>query len=115
MLPDYEVIGRRIKKCRVENRLTQEQLADILDISVAYISRIERGLAQINLKRITELAEIFKVSPSYLITGSNVKAKDYLKEDFNDVLNRCNPEQQKLIYNISELICNTEFLRDGMY
>ena len=40
MLPDYSVIGRRIKKTRIKNKLKQETLADKIDVSVAYLSRI---------------------------------------------------------------------------
>ena len=110
MLPDYSVIGRRIKNARLEQRLTQEELADKIDISVAFMSRVERGNARINLRRLTQIAEILNVSPGYLLTGSNVESKEYLKEDFREVLERCTPEQQKLIYQISELVSKTSFL-----
>lgn len=32
MSPDYSVIGRRIKTLRLEKGMTQERLADIIDI-----------------------------------------------------------------------------------
>lgn len=109
MLPDYSVIGRRIKKARLEQNLKQEELADKLDISVAFMSRVERGTSQINLKRLTQIAEILNVSPGYLLTGSNATSKDYLKEDFREILDKCTPQQQKLIYQISELVSRTRF------
>ncbi len=107
MSPDYTVIGKRIRSLRLKNNMTQEELADEINISVAYISRIERGTVHINLKRLTQIAEILKVSPGYLLVGSNTKSKDYLREDFGEILKKCTPEQQKLIYQISELVCKT--------
>lgn len=107
MLPDYSVIGRRIKSARLELNLTQEELADKLNFSIAFMSRIERGNTMLNLKRLIQIAEILKVSPGYLLTGSDVTSKDYLKEDFRVILEKCTPEQQKLIYQISELISRT--------
>ena len=104
MLPDYSVIGRRIKKTRIKNKLKQETLAEKKDVSVAYLSRVERGNAQINLKRLTQVAEILGVSPGYLLTGSNIKSKDYMKDDFIELLGKCTPSQQRLIYQIAELI-----------
>lgn len=109
MSPDYNVIGRRIKNARLEQNLTQEELADKIDISVAFMSRVERGTSQINLRRLTQIAEILNVSPGYLLTGSNMASKDYLKEDFRQVLEKCTPEQQRLIYQISELVSKTNF------
>ena len=103
-MPDYSVIGRRIKKKRLENKMTQEKLADIINVSVAFMSRIERGNARINLKRLTEIAEVLKVSPGYLLTGSNTKSKEYLREDFTELLDKCTPMQQKLIFQIAELV-----------
>jgi len=104
MLPDYSVIGRRIKEARLEQHITQEQLADKINISVAFMSRVERGNSEVNLKRLTQIAEVLNVTPGYLLTGSNTNSKDYLRQDFRNVLDRCTPEQQKLIYQISELV-----------
>lgn len=104
MIPDYSVIGRRIKNIRLEKKLKQEDLADKLDVSIAFMSRVERGTSQINLKRLTQIAELLNVSPGYLLTGSNTTSKDYLREDFRLILEKCTPEQQKLIYQISELV-----------
>ncbi len=104
MLPDYDVIGRRIRTARLEQNIRQEELADKLEVSVAFMSRVERGKSKINLKRLTQIAELLNVSPGYLLTGSNVASKDYLKEDFRMLLDKCTPEQQKLIYQISELV-----------
>lgn len=109
MSPDYNVIGRRIRNIRIEKGLTQEELADKIDISIAFLSRVERGTSKINLKRLTQIAELLNVSPGYLLTGSNVSSKDYLRDDFKQVLDRCSPKQQRLIYAISELISRTNF------
>ena len=109
MAPDYSVIGKRIKEARNNQNLTQEELADELNISVAFLSRVETGKSHINLKRLTQSAEFLKVSPGYLLTGSNTTSKDYLKEDFKNILDKCSPEQQKLIYEISELVSKTKF------
>ncbi len=107
MSPDYSVIGRRIKTARLEKKLTQEELADKINVSVAFMSRVERGSSKINLKRLIQIAEVLNVSPGFLLTGSNIRSKDYLKQDFTLILEKCTPEQQKLIYQISELISKT--------
>lgn len=104
MLPDYYVIGKRIKIARMAQNMTQEQLARKINISVAFLSRVETGKGKINLKRLTEISEILKVSTGYLLIGSNMKSKDYLKEEFSEMLSKCTPMQQKLIYQISELV-----------
>ena len=107
MAVDYSIIGERIKNARKACNMTQENLSEKMDVSIAFLSRIERGSSQINLKRLTQIAEILNVSPGYLLIGSNTKSKDYLKGDFNEILRKCNPQQQKLILQISELVSKT--------
>ena len=41
MAVDYDLIGERLKKARLAKGLTQENLAESLNISIAYLSRIE--------------------------------------------------------------------------
>ena len=43
MALDYNIIGSRIKEARLAKKLTQEDLSEKLDISVAFLSRVERG------------------------------------------------------------------------
>ena len=54
MAIDYSVIGSRIKQARLAKNMTQEDLADKIDISVAFLSRVERGNSHINLKRLNQ-------------------------------------------------------------
>lgn len=104
MLPDYNIIGEKIKEVRQEKNMTQEQLANELQLSVAFLSRVERGNANINLKRLLQISEILDVSPGYILTGSNVNTKSYLKAEFAEIIEKCNVKQQKLICRISKLI-----------
>lgn len=53
MALDFNIIGQRLKKARLDKNLTQEMLAEKLDVSVAFLSRIERGNSHINLKRLS--------------------------------------------------------------
>ena len=69
MAPDYSVIGKRIKEARNNQNLTQEELADELNISVAFLSRVETGKSHINLKRLTQIAEFLKAEGCDEIQG----------------------------------------------
>ena len=101
---DYKIIGERIKKARKKLDLTQEQLSEKIDVSVAYLSRVERGNTKINLIRLVELAEVLNVSISYLITGIGINTKDYLNEELRQLLQKCTPAEKKLILNIAHII-----------
>jgi transcriptional regulator with XRE-family HTH domain len=49
-------VGRRIAELRQKAGLTQDQLAEILDHSVKYQQRLERGDENLSLEQLTEIA-----------------------------------------------------------
>ncbi len=104
MALDYIIIGERLKKARTDKKLTQEKLAEKLDVSIAFLSRIERGNSHISLKRLSEVCDILGVTEGYILNGASSKSENYLTSEFNDILNNVSPEKQKLIYKIAKTI-----------
>ena len=108
MALDFAVIGQRIKNARLDKNLTQEKLAERLDLSVAFLSRLERGSMPINLKRLSEICIALGVSEDEILTGASTLSSNYLDSDFSDLLKDCPPDKMKLIYDISKLILNKD-------
>ena len=104
MALDYTIIGQRIKQARLAKNLTQEDLAEQIDISVAFLSRVERGNSHINLKRLNQLCRLLDVSEGYILNGASSNSNNYLQQEFAQLLKSCSPEKQKLIYNVAKTI-----------
>ena len=104
MALDYTIIGERLKKARLEKNLTQEQLAEQIDVSIAFLSRVERGSSHINLKRLTQICNILGISEGLILNGASEDSSDYL----NEILEKASPDKQKLIYKIAEIIVNED-------
>ncbi len=104
MAPDYELIGKRIKAERIKKKLTQEDMAEKINTSIAFYSRIETGRSHINLRRMLEIADILGVSAGYFITGVGENTNGYLEKEFKNILERCSPKQLKFIYKVAELV-----------
>lgn len=66
--------GERLKELRIENGLTQLQLAEILGISKSNISKYEAGSVEPNLDIITKSAVYFGVYTDYLLGLSNTRS-----------------------------------------
>ncbi len=107
MALDYKLIGSRIRKARKGKNITQEILAEKLNVSVAFLSRVERGNTEISLKRVSELCELLDVTEGYILNGTSVASKDYLNKDFSILLKNCPPEKLKLIYDVAVVIANS--------
>ena len=62
MALDYTIVGERLKKARLDKKLTQENLSEQLGISVAFLSKVERGNSHVNLKRLSQICDILGVT-----------------------------------------------------
>ncbi len=112
---DYEGIGRRIREKRKEKNITQEALAEAMDISIAYLSRVERGKTNVNLERLMIIAETLEVDVGELISGTSSKTivvESYLDKKIKNILKGCTPEKQKLIYSVAEIIAGIDFKKE---
>ncbi|HEY9891519.1 MAG TPA: helix-turn-helix transcriptional regulator [Candidatus Sericytochromatia bacterium] len=56
----------RLSQLRREKRITQDELAELIDKTTDYISLLERGERSPSFEVILELAEALSVPPSYL-------------------------------------------------
>lgn len=108
MAIDYAIIGQRIKQARLAKNYTQEDLAEMIDISVAFLSRVERGNSHINLKRLNQICGLLDVSEGYILNGASSNSSHYLNKEFAELIKGCSPEKQKLIYNVAKAISETE-------
>lgn len=66
---DYEAIGARVKNFRKERNLTQEKLAELIDVSVPYMSNIETGKKKLSMKVLVNLSFVLNVTPDELLLG----------------------------------------------
>ncbi len=63
------LIGIRIMQKRKENKMTQEQLSEILGMSCGHLSCIERGQYTPTVKCIYKLCDVLGGSPNYYLLG----------------------------------------------
>lgn len=108
MALDYSIIGERIKLARTKKNLTQEMLAEKLDVSVPYLSRVERGDSFISLKRLNQVCEILDITEGEILNGVSTTSKKYLYDNFAELLSKSSPKKAKLIYNIAKMIIEDE-------
>lgn len=59
--------GEKIKKYRENKNMTQEEIANILGVRAATISKYEKGVLEPNIESLKKLSEIFEVSVDELL------------------------------------------------
>ena len=101
---DYKIIGERLKKARKSKGITQEKLSHEIGVSIAFLSRIERGSSQISLKRLSQVCNILQIEAGQILNGSSEDSNEYLNTDFKMLLDKCTEKQKKMIYEVAKTI-----------
>lgn len=65
------MLGEKIKKFREEKKMTQIEIAEILGLKPATISKYETGILEPNIESLKKLAELFDVSIDELLKEDN--------------------------------------------
>lgn len=64
---DYSAIGKRVRIRRKALGLTQEKLAEIVDVSTSFIGHIERGSRKLSVETLYDLCKALDVSADFLM------------------------------------------------
>ena len=97
-------IGSKIKNARLEKKLTQEQVAELLGVSRQTISNWENAKSYPDIISVIKMSECYDVSLDYLLKGEQKMDSyyDYLEESTNVV--KSNIKRTKMITILSYLL-----------
>ncbi len=102
-------LGNRLKELRIENRKTQEQIANDLGTTKATIGRYELGSREPKTDMLNALADYFNVTTDYLLGRTNnpkLTAKDErsIQKDLKQIIDDFKTGQSgPVFYNGEEL------------
>lgn len=71
-------IGNNLKMIRAEKNITQQELADIFNLSRNHLTQVETGRAAPSLKMLYDIAIFFDCSVDFLIGLSPIRSVDEL-------------------------------------
>ena len=86
---NYKAVGSRVRKCRLKHGLTQEQLAEAVDISSSFVGHIERGEKKASLETMSRLAMVLGTTMDCLVQGLN---------------NRCDQQSCRLYSDLKKML-----------
>jgi transcriptional regulator with XRE-family HTH domain len=95
---DYSIslgarIGQRVKDFRRHYGLTQEGLAEKLEVHPSYVGQLERGERQASLQTLEKLALAFRLSPFEFFHEEEELDKEGLKKRCLTLLDKCTSSQ----------------------
>ena len=101
---DYIAVGKRIRIARKNLNLTQEKLAEAIEVVPSYISEIERGVSICSLSVIVKIAHVLNQNLDNLVCGINISNAD---TTFKELLNIVLKENHKLFIDLCTNIAKT--------
>lgn len=103
---NYKTLGKKIQFKRKNLNLTQENMAEKLDVSVGYISQIERGISKISLDMLAKVSNLLECDIAEFVTINNYKYETSYNNDFFNIYMQLDKHEKiiliKLIYTYIE-------------
>ncbi len=89
---DYERIGQRIRKRRIERGLTQAQLSELVDCSNNYLSHIETAQTKVSLTMLLQISYALDTQLDYFLLDTPFAHADtMINDEIGKKLIRCSP------------------------
>ena len=97
---DYKMVGIRIRQRRKELHMSQEHLAELIDVSTPHMSNIENGKTKFSLQVLLDLANAMETTLDVLMVD-HIQSKDIARglilEEIERMLEGCTQIQMMLI------------------
>ncbi|DAB20025.1 TPA: hypothetical protein CPT98_00130 [Candidatus Gastranaerophilales bacterium HUM_19] len=93
-------IGKIIQKLRKDKNLTQEELAEKIDLSTNYLSKVERGLSVLNVEAFLKMADVL----NFTLDDFGVNTDSRIDETKKELVKRILSSSEKEIKAYTELL-----------
>lgn len=101
-----KIIGNRIQEIRKRKGLTQEQLAERVNISPHYLSALERGVYNIKLELLVNILNTLDCSADEVFQGVVNNSAKVKASHLSDKLKSLPLNEQKKIFEVVETMIN---------
>jgi len=109
---DPRVLALRIKKMRNKRNMTQEHLAEVVDLSVVYISNVERALRVPSLESMILICNALDCTMDDLLDGFLTAKPPSQPDKVDQIIADCSIEERKFLMKLCTLL--KDYLKDTL-
>ena len=91
--------------------MTQAQLAEAADLSVPYISHVERGKKRVSLDALLRISQAVNVTVDQLLSGTQPQDKDAYLPEIGETFRACTLLERKILRDVAAAV--KESLREN--
>ncbi len=96
---DYFEIGQRIRRIRKAKGYSQEQLSEMVGISVTHMSHIETGNTKLSLEVFFNIVNALECTADELLFDLNENSQAVIHANISEILDKCSAKELHLIYD----------------
>lgn len=100
----------RLKQLRKKSKITQEQLANYLDVDQSMITKLENGTRNLNVTLIEKICNLFGCSEAYLLGEDDV----YIPLNFAFRSNGIQSEDLESIAAINKIVMDIRYMNERL-
>lgn len=97
-------IGYKLKQLRLDANLSQEKLAELLDVHIQAIGKVETGKIFISEKVLEKACKFFNVKPKYFFDFEELKLRQSDEERINDIVEKLKHSKPIFIKQIHKIV-----------
>ena len=97
---DFEKIGKKIKEVRIAGRITQESLADAVDVNTSHISNIENNRVKVSLSTLVRICNALNTTVDFILADEYAKPSSAIEREILHELGFCSNTTKEQILKI---------------
>lgn len=103
---DYKAIGKYIRFYRIESGYTQEELANLVNISIPHMSNIERGLTKVSFQTLVNVVEALDISFDNMMFNNSNQSVKKQNSVFDSIVKDCSQRERAIIIDVVQSMVN---------
>ena len=97
---NFERIGEKLRTIRLSKNLTQEYIANAVDINTSHISNIENNRVKVSLSTLVQICNVLDTTVDYVLSEEYNDASSAIEQEILHELHACNNETKEQILKI---------------
>ena len=93
-------LGEKILNLRKKEGISQEELAEIINISTTHMSHIETGKTKLSLQVFVDIAVALDISTDYLLQGQLEDETSFSSKQISNIIEKCSQQEIKMIEDV---------------
>lgn len=97
---NFVLIGKRVRETRKQQKITQDQLAEMTQLSVGYISHVETARKKASLSALISISNALGITLDELLTGNQLHNPTDYQTDIDLLMADCSLMEKRMIFEL---------------